>query len=77
MCITNGMSHTAVIITYARRITGRTANAAAWAGRQNAHHAKDAYSTAADARAAAARTIQLLAPAGVAGDLRAGAVETF
>ena len=64
-------------ITYARRITGRTANAAAWAVRQNAHHAKDAYSTASAAAAAAARTVQLLAPAGVAGDLIAGAVETF
>ena len=71
------MSNTAVIITYARRITGRTANAAAWAGRQNAHHAQDAYSTAEAASVAAARTIELLAPAGVAGDLRAGSVETF
>ena len=79
-CITNGMrnSHTVeAAVTYARRITGRTANAAAWAGRQNAHHARDAYSTASAAAAAAARTIALLAPAGVAGDLIAGAVETF
>ena len=53
--ITNGMrnSHTVeAAVTYARRITGRTANAAA-------------------------RTIELLAPAGVAGALLAGAVETF
>lgn len=71
------MRNTAVIITYARKITGRTANAAAWSVRQNAHHAQDAYSTAAAARAAADRTIQLLAPAGVAGDLLAGSVETF
>ena len=68
---------TAATNTWARRITGRTANAAAWAVRQNAHHAQDAYSTASAAAAAAARTIQLLAPAGVAGDLRAGSVETF
>ena len=63
--------------TYSRKITGRTANAAAWAGRQTAHHAQDAYSTAAAAARAAARTIALLAPASVAGDLLAGAVETF
>ena len=74
------MSHTTeatTSVTWARKITGRTANAAAWAGRQNAHHARDAYSTASAAAAAAARTIALLAPAGVAGDLIAGAVETF
>lgn len=78
--ITNCMSHTVeatTSVTYARKITGRTANAAAWAGRQNAHHAQDAYSTASAARAASARTIELLAPAGVAGDLLAGAVGTF
>ena len=74
--ITGGMSNTVEAttgVTYARRITGRTANAAAWAGRQNAHHAQDAYSTASAAAAAAARTIQLLAPAWVAGDLLASA----
>ena len=73
-CITDGMSNTAeAAVTYARKITGRTANASAWAVRQNAHHAKDAYSSAAAAAAAAARTIQLLAPAGLVGYLVASA----
>lgn len=76
-CINCGMINTKSTETYARRITGRTAAAEIWASRQNLHHAQDAYSTAEAARVAAARTIQLLAPAGVAGDLRAGAVETF
>jgi len=67
------MHNTAVTATYARRITGRTAAAAVWAGRQNAHHAQDAYSTAAAAATAAARTVKLLAPAGLVADLIASA----
>lgn len=73
VCIDSGMSNTAVTATYARRITGRTAKAAAWAVRQNSHHAQDAYSTAEAARVAAARTIELLAPYSLADDLIAGA----
>ena len=59
--------------TYARRITGRTAAAEIWAGRQNLHHDQDAYSTAEAARVAAARTIELLAPYSLADDLIASA----
>lgn len=66
------MSSNAVIITYRRKITGRTAAACCWADRQNAHHEQDAYSTAAAARAAADRTIKLLAPIGVINDVAPG-----
>lgn len=67
------MIHTESTATYSRRITGRTAAAAAWAVRQNLHHAQDAYSTAEAATLAAARTIQLLAPAGLVVELIASA----